>query len=228
VSPDVLFIAFLGGVVPACIWLCFWLMEDRCEPEPKRYILYSFIAGMAAVLVALPLERAAMHYYSGTSLLMVWAVIEEMLKFAAAYIAALHARVFDEPLDAVIYLVTVALGFAALENTLFILTPLMEGDILRSIITGDLRFMGATLLHTLASATIGIMLAYSFYKPAFLRRLYAAGGVVLAILLHALFNFFILDKGSNATFWIFLSIWFGVIAMLLLVERVKQPTRDYC
>ena len=92
--------------------------------------------------------------------------LEEVFKFAAAYFVALRARVYDEPLDAIIYLVTVALGFSALENALFLWGPLKEGDILRTIVTGDLRFIGATLLHTLSSATIGIALALSFYKSA--------------------------------------------------------------
>jgi len=224
----VLFIAFLGGMLPACIWLFFWLLEDRCEPEPKRYIFLSFIAGMLGVLLVLPLEQWVDNYLSGTALLLVWAALEELVKFGAAYVAALRTAFFDEPLDAVIYLVTAALGFSALENVLFILGPLHEGDVLRSIVTADLRFMGATLLHSLASATIGISLALAFYKSASVRRTSAYAGVVLAILLHTLFNFFILNKGSDATFWIFLCIWVGIVALLLLTERVKRPTHDYC
>ena len=223
-----LFIAFLGGMIPAFVWLFFWRLEATCEPEPKRYIFLCFLAGMLGVVVVLPLEQLADNYVTGTMLLLVWGALEELVKFGAAYAVALRTAFFDEPLDAVIYLVTAALGFSALENTLFILGPLHEGDALRSILTADLRFMGATLLHSLASATIGIALALSFYKPASVRRMVAFLGVVLAIALHTLFNFFILNKGSDATFWIFLCIWVGIVALLLLVERVKQPARDYC
>lgn len=53
-------------------------------------------------------------------------------------------------------------------------------------------------------------------------------GVILATLLHTFFNFFILQEGGGTTFWIFLVIWFGVIAVLLFAERIKQPARDYC
>ena len=224
----VLFVALLGGVIPALLWLAFWLLEDRCEPEPKRYLVMTFFAGAAAVFVALALERSAMQYYSGAMLLLVWAAIEEVVKFGAAYLAALRARVFNEPLDALIYMVTVALGFSAFENTLFLLSPLQEGDVLRTIITGDLRFIGATLLHTLSSATIGLALALSFYKGAAARRLYALVGVVLAIVLHTLFNFFILGAGGGETFWVFLCIWFGIVTVLFVTEKIKQPARDFC
>lgn len=221
-------VALIGGVLPALLWLFFWLMEDRCEPEPKRYILFTFVAGAATVYLALFLEKEAQRYWSGPALLLIWAAIEEILKFGAAYLVALRAKVFDEPLDAVVYMITVALGFSAFENMLFLLTPLHQGDILRTIITGDLRFIGATLLHTLSSATVGIALALAYYKGVSTRRLAAVVGVILAIVLHTLFNFFILGSGGSATFWVFLCIWFGIVVMLFMTERVKQPARDFC
>jgi hypothetical protein len=94
--------------------------------------------------------------------------------------------------------------------------------------TGNLRFIGAMLLHTLSSATIGLALALTFFSSVSMRRLATLGGVVLAIALHTFFNFFILGAGGATTFWVFLFIWFGVIAALLFVERIKEPARDYC
>ena len=225
-----IFIAMLGGVLPALLWLAFWLLEDRCQPEPKRYILLTFILGMIAVPLVLPLERFAMGYFAAgsVSLLFAWALCEEGFKFIAAYLGGLRWAVFDEPLDAIVYLVTAALGFSALENTLFLYSPLMHGEVLRTIVTGDLRFVGASLLHTLSSATIGIALALTYSKSAEVRRVATVVGVILAVSLHTLFNFFILGQGGDATFWVFLVIWIGIIAALLMVERVKQPARDYC
>lgn len=223
-----IFVAILGGVLPALVWLFFWLREDRCEPEPRRYIIFAFFLGMLAVPLVLPLERQAIQYFSGTALLLVWAALEEVFKFGAAYFGALRSRAFDEPLDALIYLVTAALGFAALENAFFLLTPLEQGDILRSVVMSDLRFVGATLLHTLASATVGLALAFAYYRSAGIRRLAAGAGLILAVLLHLVFNFFILREGSGATFWMFLAIWIGIVGILLMTEKIKQPSRDYC
>ncbi len=227
----VLLVAFLCGTLPALLWLAFWLFEDRKNPEPKRYIFFTFLAGMSVVmLIVLPLEKfvesqAALAGYprEGLLVLFLWALIEETFKFAAAYAAALHWRVFDEPLDAVVYMITAALGFAALENALFLASPLAQGQIAQTIITGDLRFVGATLLHTLSSATVGLALAYTFYKKPKIRRWAAVVGVVLATALHTTFNFFILTKGSSATFVVFLFIWLGIVALLLCIERIKHP-----
>ena len=222
-----LFIALLGGVVPSLLWLAFWLFEDRCEPEPKRYIFFTFIVGGLAVAPVLFLEQYAAGMFTGSLLLLAWAFTEEIFKFGAAYITSLRAYVFDEPLDAVIYLVTAALGFAAVENALFLFGSLDQG-MLHGVITGDLRFIGATLLHTLSSATIGVTLALSFNKSKPMRRLYALVGVILATALHTLFNFFILGTGGDTTFFIFMVIWIGLVGVLLAVERIKDPVRDYC
>ena len=213
--------------MPSLLWLAFWFFEDRCEPEPKKYIFFTFVVGGLAVGPVLVLEQYAAGIFVGPVLLLVWAFTEEMFKFGAAYVTSLRSYVFDEPLDAVIYMVTAALGFAAIENSLFLFGSLQQGA-LHGVITGDLRFIGATLLHTLSSSIIGVALALSYYKSAAMRRLYALCGVVLATALHTLFNFFILGQGGGATFFIFMFIWFGIIAVLLLVEKVKHPVRDYC
>ena len=227
-SPALLLIAFLGGLLPALVWLFFWLLEDRCQPEPKRFIFLAFLCGAIGVLLVLPLERGAMVYFSGTMLIFVWAALEELFKFAAAYFGALRFSAYDEPLDAVMYTVTAALGFSAFENTLFLWSPLQQGDMARAVVTGDLRFMGATLLHILASATIGLALAMTYYKPGIVKKSAAILGVILATALHTVFNFFILQTGSGVTFWIFILLWFGIVALLLLIEHIKQPARDYC
>ena len=227
-AQSALFIAILGGVLPALLWLTFWLLEDRCEPEPKRYIFFTFMLGMLAVWPALGVEKALALYATGTPLLLYWAITEECLKFGAALLGALVWASYDEPLDAVIYLVTAALGFSAMENALFLFTSLSQGDLVRSVVTGDLRFIGATLLHTLSSATVGISLAISYWRPATARRVAALGGVILAVFLHTLFNFFILQGGGDSTFWVFLIIWCGIVGVLLISERVKVPAKDYC
>jgi RsiW-degrading membrane proteinase PrsW (M82 family) len=227
-STGVLLIAILGGILPALIWLFFWLMEDRCEPEPKRYIFLCFLGGMLCVLPALIIEKSLVPFFTGSLLLVFWAATEELLKFGAAYVFALRWAVFDEPLDAIVYMVTTALGFSAMENALFLLTPLSQGDVLRTIVTGDLRFIGAMLLHTLASSLIGLSLALAYYKPAAARKVAALVGVILAVSLHSLFNIFILNGGGSSTFAVFLVIWCGVVGLLFMVERIKQPARDYC
>lgn len=225
--PDVstMLYAFLGGLLPALLWLWFFLREDKLHPEPRSILITSFIAGMLTVLAVLPVERGAMAYFSGAGLFLAWAAVEEVFKYLAAVLVAFWHKAADEPIDAIIYMITVALGFAAFETGLFLIEPLTAGDITSGILTGNLRFMGAALLHTLSSAALGTLIALSFYKSAYMKIASLFGGLVLATALHTLFNFFIMDSNGEKTSLVFFAVWLGIIILFLMFEKVKRVKR---
>lgn len=215
--------AIAGGILPALAWLWFWLREDSAHPEPRRLIALAFLAGMVAVAIVIPIERAVAPLISVTTyIFMAWSAIEEVVKFIVARFTVLRLREDDEPIDPVIYMVTVALGFAAAENTLFLLSPISGDNVLQTVLTGNLRFMGATLLHVLSSATIGVALGLAFYKNPATKRLYTAVGVILAILLHGLFNFLILNTPETYLLRTFGLVWIGVVTLLAVLEFLKR------
>ena len=214
-------IAFLAGLIPALFWLWFWLREDKARPEPKLLIASAFIAGMAVVPLVLPLQKYAIDRFQGNNLIFVWVIIEEVLKYSAALIVVLWHKAVDEPIDTIIYMITIALGFAALENALFIWNPLSNGDYISTFLTGNFRFLGATLLHVLASGTVGAFMAFAFYKRSIVKIAYATLGLFVAIMLHALFNFFIMDASGETILGVFMFVWMGVIVLLLVFEKVK-------
>ena len=225
ISPEALLFALFGGILPALLWLIFWLREDRLHPEPRRFILYVFLTGMLAVPIVLPLEEITQRYVAGNLMFVIWAFIEEGMKLGAAYVVVLRRREVDEPIDAVMYMITAALGFAALENTIFLIDPLAHGNILVGIINGNLRFLGATLLHVLSSGTVGLFIALSFYRNARLRHRALFIGLILAVFLHALFNFFILYNADGKVLIVFAGVWVGIILLLLFFEKIKQIKR---
>jgi RsiW-degrading membrane proteinase PrsW (M82 family) len=51
-----IFFAPFFGIIPALIWLWFWLKED-IHHEPNKFIIFSFLCGMLAVLISLPLQK---------------------------------------------------------------------------------------------------------------------------------------------------------------------------
>jgi RsiW-degrading membrane proteinase PrsW (M82 family) len=213
--------ALLASIAPALLWLWFWIREDRRCPEPKGLVGLSFLAGMIAVPLVIPFQNSASMIFTGGALITMWAAIEELFKIGAAYLIALRTKEMNEPIDAVIYLITVALGFAAFENTLFLLDPLMSGLAVEATLTGNFRFIGATLLHTLSSATVGIAIALAFYRKSIERYMALGVGIILAIALHALFNFFILRSNGEDLLTVFLFVWIGIVIVILLFERIK-------
>jgi len=178
---------------------------------------------MVTVALVIPIQKYVATLLSSTTLIYTaWSAIEEIMKYLAARFTVLKRREDDEPIDPVIYMVAVALGFAALENALFLLSPLSGDTATQTILTGNLRFVGATLLHVLSSAVIGVALGLSFYKPKAAKRAYALFGVILAILLHSAFNFFILNTPEAHLLRTFGYVWIGLIALLAVLEYVKR------
>jgi len=239
-SLSIILYSLAGGLIPVAVWLWFWLKEDREKPEPARLVVRVFLAGAASVALAYFLERSvcdlswlgaacqelshpdwlAMGVQTKT-LLLAWAGIEETLKFLVAYLLIFRQAAFDEPVDAMIYLITAALGFAAVENALFLFNALTETGPAAFLLTGNLRFMGANIVHVVSSAFVGGMLALAFCFRGFRRLSYIGIGLVTATLLHALFNFLIIISDGGQLFKVLTLLWIFAILIILLFEKVK-------
>jgi protease PrsW len=214
--------AAIGGLLPAFIWLYFLLQEDATHPEPKVLIALAFVAGMFAVPLAIPLEQYAKALLSGTgSVFTAWALIEELLKYVMAAAFILWRPAVDEAPDYVVYMITVALGFAAAENMLFLITPLSGGHIASTIFTGDIRFMGSTLLHVFASAAIGFAFAFTHDSHPAVRTGAAAIGLILAIGLHTTFNALIIIQGASTTLAAVFLVWTAAVIFFAAFEVLK-------
>src|SRR3989344_9103220 len=85
--------ALFGGILPALVWLVFWLREDKKNPEPKKLILRTFLFGMGAVGIVLFFQKWVDILFPGTTLLAVilWVVFEGSFKFVAAFLGGLES-----------------------------------------------------------------------------------------------------------------------------------------
>lgn len=125
------------------------------------------------------------------------ALVEEVIKYMIVRGKVLRHPEFDEPVDVMLYMIVVALGFAALENIFYLLPASGQQPIfLETVFTSFFRFIGATFLHSLCSATFGYFLAISFCRAKGKTRIIALG-LGLATVLHGLFNLFIIKLGES-------------------------------
>jgi len=130
-------------------------------------------------------------------------------------------HMINEPIDYPMYFIACALGFAAFENVLYLMEPLRVSGTVVGLLTGNLRFLGSTLLHAIASGMIGSALGLAFYLEKYRKR-YVLIGIILAIMLHSAFNFFII-KGSGENFLgIFGLLWVVAIINILIFEKLKR------
>jgi RsiW-degrading membrane proteinase PrsW (M82 family) len=220
------------GVLPSIIWLLYYLRRDK-NPEPKFLVLKIFFYGMLAALPALFIEKGIFEEIKRFSLssnlatilntFLGVALVEETLKYLVVRSKILKDPEFNESIDAMLYMIIAALGFAASENILVLLQISSSLFSIKTILVLTLRFWGATFLHALCSAIIGFFLALSFlkYKQEKFRLLGLA--LLISISLHGLFNFFIIKGGLG------LFIPISVLILLTLfvtlgLRRLKRLT----
>lgn len=224
-DPKVLAISLVAGIIPSFLWLWFWLKEDKKRPEPKGLLAIVFIMGMITVMFVLPVQKLIREMFLSESMqLVLWASAEEVIKYIAVLIILLGTSQIDEPIDWPIYMITSALGFAALENALFLREPFAQNQTTVGLLTGQLRFLGSTLLHTVASGMVGMMLGLSFHLGAWKKKLYLLMGLLIAITLHSAFNFFIIRDNGNDFLRVFSFLWVVTIIIMLLFEKLRRMT----
>ncbi|HUX36177.1 MAG TPA: PrsW family glutamic-type intramembrane protease [Candidatus Paceibacterota bacterium] len=199
------FLTIILGLLPGFVWLLFYLQEDT-HPEPKKAVALVFAAGIISAGVALILEitagcvltnhvaDCAKSSASGISLtpllLLVYAAIEELVKFGAVWFTVAKTKYFNEPIDAMIYMVVAALGFATVENLAALYGQSSRLFMNNLFETATFRLVGTTLLHTLTAAIIGYFWALEIRN--FKSGKFLAYGLILAITLHVIFNYLIL------------------------------------
>ncbi len=222
-DPKTILYAILGGALPAILWLWFWFyQEDRDDPEPVGLVITTFLIGGVMVFLAMWLEKIALNSISNsTTQIIVWATIEELLKIIGVSFIIFGNRIIRHPIDYPMYFIATALGFAAFENVLYLIKPLSSNQAIVGMLTGNLRFLGSTLLHAISSAMIGSALGLSFYIQS-KRISYFFVGILCAIVLHSVFNFFIM-KGSGENFLsVFGFLWVVAIINILIFEKLKR------
>lgn len=226
--------------LPSIIWLSFYLRKDK-NPEPNRLIIKIFFLGVLSVPFAGILEQLfflASEKYSFLSkvvvVVTVFALIEEFLKYLAVRFGILKNAEFDEPVDAMIYMIIAGLGFAAAENIYFLSQIHSQNQhFLETLEFLTTRFLGATFLHALACGITGYFLAASLLVRRGLRKIFLTGGIIAATLLHSIFNYIIILNsqgeidavGRNISLFVVLAVA-AIIISLMFKKIIKY--RSIC
>ena len=160
------------------------------------------------------------NFYVGIYMLLGISVIEELVKFIFARLKMRKDKYFDLPVDGMIYLIVVALGFAAVENTAFV-SGMTNLDSIINLLY--LRAITATLLHVIASGIFGYFFALSlvYYK---LKYLMISLGFFGAVLIHTIFNFLIIMESG---FYLVIVLGVGLLLLNLFFKHLKKLSFSY-
>jgi RsiW-degrading membrane proteinase PrsW (M82 family) len=186
-----------AAVVPALLLIWYFHHQD-VHPEPQRVVWATFFLGVLTVLPVLavvtplmPIVRAAPDPWlrSVGEAFVLAAFPEELFKLVVLLRYVVRQRDFDEPMDGIVYGVVASLGFATLENVIYV-----SQDSSLAL----LRALTAVPGHAFTGAIMGFYLGQAYFPPggsaalvdpAAWRRRLIVRGYLVAVLLHGLYDF---------------------------------------
>lgn len=123
----------LAALAPIAILAYYIYRRDKFQKEPVKELLKAFGMGILSVpvslLISTPLEFAGFYSMETQTLLdavklsfLGAAIPEEIAKFLMLWLFVRKSRCFDENVDGIVYASVVSLGFAAVENILYLVT----------------------------------------------------------------------------------------------------------
>ena len=216
----------LVTILPSILIVLFFVKSDKFK-EPTKEIIKVFFLGIFITIPA---------YYLNTYLSEIWystnaseglissfltaAPVEEGLKLSVLYFFVYKMKDFNEPIDGIVYGVTVSLGFATLENIyyVYLLADYFETT---SMTLAILRSFSAIPAH----AVFGIFMGYFFMKYVFIKK---GDNLIFAFLvpfvLHGCYNLF---TSSNflVSLILILIAWILAIRMFSRLKKTQKTKR---
>ena len=184
----------LLAIAPAAFWLWYFYRRDRYEPEPLSWVLLVYLLGIA-VTIPVALVEGVMGEVLPEFLIVVLVapVVEETGKYLVVRKTVYESVEFDEPVDGIVYASAAGLGFATLENVMYVLSALGTSLAL-ALGTGLVRAVLSVPGHVLFSAMWGYSLGKARFIPEEKRPRVIAAGLILAMASHALFNLLLFNS----------------------------------
>ncbi len=185
----------LAALVPAVLLFVRIYRLDRVEKEPRPLLARLILLGVLSALPAAAIELGAAYLLpqmlargSAAYLLienfLVVALAEEGCKLAAVRVAAWEHPAFDYRFDAIVYCVSAALGFAALENVFYVLQSDLRTAISRALLSVPGHFFFAVSMGVFLSRA---KQAERGGQPARMRDM-AAMSLLVPVVLHGIWD----------------------------------------
>jgi protease PrsW len=169
----------LLALAPALFIFLYIYRKDAYEPEPLHLVAWVFFLGALSVIPAAIVELLFPEGVITSAFIA--PVVEEGLKFLVVIFAIYHHPEFDEPMDGIVYATAAGLGFATIENILYV----MEGG----VAVGIVRAIASVPGHVVFSCIWGFALGTAKFRPGRERSGIILAGLFSAMVLHGLFNF---------------------------------------
>lgn len=211
----------LASLAPVFIILFYIYFRDKYEKEPLRMLVKAILAGILVVLPVIFVERLLMGLDPSSGRVagaayrafVVAGSTEELFKFAALYLLVWKSPSFNEKFDGIVYAVFVSLGFAGVENVLYVMESGMQTALVRSLT--------AVPAHAIFGVTMGYYLGIArMYKEV--RSTYLPRAILVPIVLHGIYDFILMVEIG----WLLLFFIPYVIVLYFMAHKKMKVLSD--
>lgn len=208
------------ALIICTMWFIYFWRIDVFEQEPMPYAIAVVCAGAFFALTGfifndllmrlVPLQLSGRLFGDLMYSIIHIGVVEEIVKFIPVILIILLTREINEPIDLIVYGSLSALGFATLENSLY-----LSGYGL-GIVFG--RFLISTILHLGMTSVACYMWARAKYFKKANEFISVILGIALAAVIHGLFDYFLLGPLKSLS-------WISILIALVLAVFYGQMMR---
>jgi protease PrsW len=190
---NILLLAIPLAIAPGVGIVFFIYFRDKYEKEPFRLLRNCFLFGLLsivpAILIELGMGRLGLNENQGILKTLVYAffvvgLAEEMSKFFFLRVYAFPKKDFNEPFDGIVYSIMISMGFATIENVMYVA---FEG-----LGTAVLRMFTAVPLHAVCAIFMGYFVGKAWFAKH--RTWNMILGCGFAVFIHGLYDFFLFQQ----------------------------------
>ena len=189
-----LFISLLMAIAPSLLLVWYYYKQDMEKPEPKHLVVKIFFLGILFTVPAIVLEilfdeifgfiMRGTLIYDFIKAFVVAAFIEESIKLFVVNRFAYNHIHFDEVMDGIVYTIVASLGFACMENVIYV----VEGGFTIALV----RAITAVPMHAVASGLMGYYIGKAKFSENDDDKKYLTfKGLLFAVLIHGFYDFFL-------------------------------------
>ena len=177
----------VSAITPPLLIVLIIYRNDLYEKEPHKLLITTFFLGCFLILPMILLELITEKIFKNIFIFSMIgvALVEEGVKYIALLKFNFPKKDFNEPYDGIIYSLVLTMGFALVENIMYVVGSGSEGASV-----SVLRMLTAIPMH----ATCGIVMGY-FLGMAKMKGKNKSKNLILSmifpVIIHGLYNYFI-------------------------------------
>lgn len=208
-----------AGIAPALALMSFFYLKDRFNTEPIIPIIRAFLYGALLVFPIMFIQYAFIAENIGqnpiVSSFMLTGLLEEFFKWFIFIYTVYKFTAFNSAYDGIIYGVALSLGFATVENILYLFAHGIEYALSRAIFPVS--------SHALFGVIMGYYLGKGRFNPSHSKAIIFSA-LIIPVLLHGIYDFILQAAPSGR--WFYILIPFMVILWLYGMKKVKMANQQ--